>query len=136
MHMMTEIHRILQPGGTLVLTTPNNSSLRSVAAVLLRKNPNLYSGYQHPRSERSRDPRHAREYTPDEILQLIAYSGFTVSTIETGPYGDPDEAGFGWVRTSLTTLGLPTSLRGDCIYAVGRWQLESGNRFPAWLYSD
>jgi glycosyltransferase involved in cell wall biosynthesis/SAM-dependent methyltransferase len=136
MHMMTEIHRILQPGGTLVLTTPNNSSLRSVAAVLHRKNPNLYSGYQHPQSEHSRDPRHAREYTPDEILQLVADSGFTVSTIETGPYGDSNDAGLGWARTALTTLSLPTTLRGDCIYAVGRRQLESGTRFPAWLYSD
>lgn len=86
----------------LVLTTPNNSSLRSLAAVLNRQMD----------------------------------SGFTVSTIETGAYGEPDSARLAWVRAALNTLGLPNTLRGDCIFAAGRRQLETGNRFPAWLYSD
>jgi SAM-dependent methyltransferase len=32
MHMMHEVNRILKPGGSLVLTTPNLASLRSLAA--------------------------------------------------------------------------------------------------------
>ncbi len=42
MHMMSEINRILKPGGHLLLTTPNIGSLRAISAILLGYHPSFF----------------------------------------------------------------------------------------------
>ena len=134
MFMMSEIHRILKPGGYLVLTTPNIASLRSIAAVLDGYHPQLFSTYLRPKDGET-DARHHREYTCQEIRHLLETSGFEVVLLETGPFRDEPDAGFAWVEHLLDRYMLAKDLRGEGIYAVGRKTGPVRERYPSWLYS-
>lgn len=143
MHMMTEIHRILKPGGHLVLTTPNVASLRSIGRILLGYHPMLFPAYLPP--DRRGEARHAREYTPREISELLAGSGFDVIRLETGPYRQHQQPDSSWVRHLLEKHSLAREHGGECIYIVGR-KIAGGeivgreaariaSRYPDWLYA-
>jgi glycosyltransferase involved in cell wall biosynthesis/SAM-dependent methyltransferase len=134
MFMMAEINRILKPGGHLVLTTPNIASLRSVAAVLQGFHPQLFSTYLRPK-EGQTDARHHREYTSQEIRQLLENSGFEVTLLETGPFREEPKPEFAWVEHMLDRYILSKEQRGEGIYAVGRKIGPVRERYPAWLYT-
>jgi len=134
MHMMIEIHRVLKPGGHLVLTTPNIVSLRAVAGILQGFHPALFPAYIRPR-EAGADARHNREYTPNEIKSLLENSGYEVTLLETGPFRDEPRPEHGWVEHLLDRYILPKEHRGDGIYAVGRKAGAVRERYPSWLYS-
>ncbi|HEY1757319.1 MAG TPA: methyltransferase domain-containing protein [Bryobacteraceae bacterium] len=134
LHMMAEINRILKPGGHLVLTTPNLSSLRAIAGILQGFHPQLFSAYIRPRNGIV-DARHAREYTPNELRKLLEDSGFEVTLLETGPFREEPKPEFAWVEHLLTHYLLSTDLRGEGIYVVGRKTGPVRERYPAWLYS-
>jgi len=135
MHMMSEINRILRPGGHLVLTTPNIASLRALSAVLQGFHPGFFPAYiRQGRSGRT-DPRHTREYAPGEIARLLQDSGFEVALLETGPFREGLHPELAWVRRLLDTHRLSTDLRGDDIYAVGRKTAPVRCRWPEWLYA-
>ncbi len=134
LHMMSEINRILKPGGHLVLTTPNVASLRSLAGILQGFHPQLFSAYIRPRNGVV-DARHAREYTPSELSKLLQDAGFEVTLLETGPFREEPKPEFAWVEHLLDRYLLSTALRGDGIYAVGRKAGPVRERYPAWLYS-
>jgi SAM-dependent methyltransferase len=135
MHMMSEINRILKPGGHLVLTTPNIGSLRAIAAILEGYHPGFFPAYIRP-SEDGAEPeaRHNREYTPKEIVLLLLDSGFEVTLIETGPFREEPKPEHAWVRHLMDRYELAQDLRGDGIYAVGRKTGPVRQRYPAWLY--
>lgn len=136
MHMMAEINRILRPGGHLVLTTPNISSLRGLSAILQGYHPGFFPAYIRPAPNGERtDPRHNREYTPNEIVRLLTDAGFEVVLVETGPFRDEPRPESHWVRHLLERYRLPTDLRGDGIYAVGRKISPVLDRYPSWLYN-
>jgi len=136
MWMMGEIHRVLKPGGVLLLTTPNVVSLRSVSGVLRGEHPGFYTAYPNPSRDLADNPKHAREYTPTEISQLFTAAGFVVDHIETGPYGDAVLAGAEWAGNLLTSLNQPLELRGDCIFALGRKGVLPRDFRPSWLYDS
>jgi len=76
-HMLTEIHRVLKPGGRLLLTTPNVLVWRHVAALSWRRK-NIYGPY----SGYGVYGRHNREWTEGEVRQLLHGCGFRVERSE------------------------------------------------------
>jgi len=135
MHLMSEVNRILKPGGHLVLTTPNVAALRGISAILLGYHPGFFHAYIKPADSGEVDARHNREYTPREIHKLLENSGFAVARLETGEFRDEPHPEFGWVRHLLERYKLETDLRGDGIFALGRKTGAVKERYPGWLYS-
>lgn len=135
MHMMSEINRILRPGGGLVLTTPNITSSRAIAAAMLGYHPGFFPAYIRP-IEDGTDARHNREYTPREVARLLIDSGFEVTLLDTGPFRDEPKPELAWVERLLERYVLETELRGDGIYAVGRKTGPVQERYPDWLYQQ
>ena len=104
MHMMGEINRVLKPGGSLVLTTPNVVSLRAIAAIVESRQPGFFPAYLRPRDGGATERRHSREYTPREISDLLVNSGFEVTLLETGPFREEPHPEQAWVLTPVGTL--------------------------------
>jgi SAM-dependent methyltransferase len=125
MHMMSEINRVLKQHGTLVITTPNAVSLRALKSIVTGIHPGLFSKYVMPTL--LPETRHAREYTPNELLRLFADSGFSVQYIDTAPYGE---------RPGIYKWRPLTRLREDCVYLVGQKTNAVATRYPPWLYEQ
>ena len=136
MHMMSEVNRILKPGGHFLVTTPNIGSLRAIKAILEGYHPGFFPAYIRPSKPGEEvEARHNREYAPREIHRLLSDSGFDVTVLETGPFLDEPQPGHGWVKHLLERYQLSADLRGDGIYAVGQKSGPIKQRYPSWLYA-
>ena len=135
MFLMSEVNRILRPGGHFVITTPNIASQRALAGILQGFHPMLFPAYIRPKESGEIDARHAREYTAPEISRLFQNAGFEVTLLETGPFLEEPKPEFGWVEHLLDRYILTREHRGDGIYAVGRKRGPVVERYPGWLYS-
>jgi SAM-dependent methyltransferase len=126
-----EARRVLRPGGTLLLTTPNAVRLTNFAHML---DGNNFFGIYHPQSGRVYG-RHNREFTVEEIAFLLARYGYEVLKLETEDLFDYDRieiasATVEGVKRSprkkaqleriLHEVGAASKNRGDTIYALAK----------------
>jgi SAM-dependent methyltransferase len=115
-NFFTECNRILKKGGTMLFSTPNASSRKSIIRMLLGKPPCIYLF-------------HVREYTPLEIIYFMNTYHFTIDKIETMEiYNSDEDSGpeyqFGSITNAdtfrivdeiLDKYGFDKTLRGDAI---------------------
>jgi SAM-dependent methyltransferase len=136
MYMMSEINRILKPGGHVVLTTPNIVGLRALDALLEGYHPGLFHTYVVPKESGEVDARHNREYAPRDVKCLLESAGFDLKRLETG-WLEPDGAArLEPLQRLLEANGMITALRGDIIYAVGQKTAKVRQRYPVELYTS
>src|SRR5512133_210508 len=113
-HSLYEIHRILKPGGHLVLSTPN--PFRWENAVKLLSGRNIYP----PFSGWGPYARHNREFSADELRLLLKACNFEMEEIVTvydPAYHHPK--GIGGVAKALGRAGWPQKLQ-DVIHLRAR----------------
>jgi len=128
---LMELKRVLKPGGSMVLTTPNAVRLENVIAFI--EGRNMYDPY----SAYGPYGRHNREYTRHELHQLMQHAGFRNEVSFTGNVHDD-------ILTPLTPPAvINTALQGQKSrehdlgqYLFTRWSntAESNHKLPRWLY--
>jgi SAM-dependent methyltransferase len=91
---LAEIARVLRPGGTFILTTPN------VARAGNRHRLAQRQGIHDPYSSYGPHGRHNREYTAEELLDLVTSVGFTPVTYLTRPVHGVAEPDVEWFRAA------------------------------------
>jgi SAM-dependent methyltransferase len=134
MHMLLEIRRVLRPGGTLVLTTPNVTSFTSVSRVLTQSgNPQVYSQYPNPEGEgRESESPHVREYTPHELREAVESAGFEIISFVTARAGSFDAAE---IEAILKANGFSGDMRGEQMYCTALARPDRPvKRYPPFLY--
>lgn len=134
MNMIAECNRILKHNGSLLLTTPNVTSLRNTFKILLGYAPYLYASFTLLHD------RHNREYSPNEIHNMLAEGGFGVKKIFTKDVYYPERLKFSGLnlllRVILTGVQLFSKLRGDCIFVLAQKISSIKNRYPSEFYDN
>ncbi len=129
MKTMAEINRVTRPGGTLLLSTPNIISYRSIAAAIQGRHPHLSSQYLRIDST----DRHNREYMPAEIAELVESSGYKVEWIGTpSVYSEVRE--FAALAAMLKETDRAETMRGDTIAVRAIKTGPVSVRHPKFLY--
>jgi len=128
MFMMAEINRVMKPGGTLILTTPNVTSARGITEVLHNREPYFYMQY---RKAGTLD-RHNYEYSLSSISQVMKASGFTGTGWTENTFSLQDERDV----LRLRAMGYPLAHVGDNIFCVAEKSGPVVNRYPPAIYVD
>jgi SAM-dependent methyltransferase len=129
--MLSEMNRVLEPGGFLVLTTPNVVSARNLAKIFLGYSPHFYASFTLKRD------RHNREYALPEVQLLLEAAGFTVETAATRDVYYPDadlSKHFPPEALEVLRSAPQPELRGDCIFLRARKTGPVRERYPAEFY--
>jgi len=81
---LREVYRVLRPGGSLLLSTPNLRSFRGVRNLLLHNQGHAASAdvyRQYEKLETLGHMGHVREYTTREVSDFLARVGFRVDAV-------------------------------------------------------
>jgi len=121
-HVLNQIHRILKKNGTLILTTPNVARKSNIEK--LQHGENIYDPYSH----HGIYGRHNREYTKNELYEILTKLGFNVKMIFTKfvHFQRPDENW--WELKDLDNF------MGDYIFISVEKDREFKEYRPSWLF--
>ena len=109
---LREFLRILKTGGEMILSTPNVTSLINVYKILSQRHPFMFD-------------EHVREFTIDEVSELLESNRFEILVAETRNVWDESiEPSTGKklkkLNDAIRKLGFPIEQREDCIFIVAR----------------
>lgn len=105
-----EWFRLLRPGGTLLISTPNNESWRALLALIVRGHFVLFGDSSYP--------AHITALVRKDIERVLCETGFSPATFTfTNIGGIPKMPAFQWQRISKAFKGLRYS---DNVIAVAR----------------
>lgn len=128
MFMISEINRVLKDNGTLIITTPNSTSTRSVHKILSGIEPYFYMQYRHDGSLY----RHNYEYSLPTLKAVLKSAGFEGSFWTEDSFEEPIDS----VYTVLQQIGANTLDRGDNIFCVVKKTQGVVDRYPKEIYVD
>ncbi len=128
MAMLSEINRVLRPGGHLLLTTPNLASAKAIAWLARGESPYCWSQFE-PRGIPT--DRHNREYTTSEVVRLLECAGLAPVRVTTETFYWPQPPA---VFAQLASLGYPLARRGDTTMVLARKAGPVKDRYPEEFY--
>jgi 2-polyprenyl-3-methyl-5-hydroxy-6-metoxy-1,4-benzoquinol methylase len=128
MQALINVKKSIKPNGYMILTTPNAVRYENIYKIMASKN------FYDPYSAHGSYGRHNREYTVEELEELLTELGFTIEKVFTRDchayYGDQD------VKANLN-INYMAKHRGQYIFILAKntTQKEQYIR-PDWLYSS
>lgn len=99
-HTLAEVHRVLKPGGYVVISTPNACRADSIMNFLVGRN--IYDPYHL--GAPLKGSRHSREYTYQELTGLLEGCGYTIdraADIDIYPPEGRNRRAFRWLMNNV-----------------------------------